>query len=177
MKKVILKAKVSDLEGVQAKLEQLTGEFLMPIWVHDRVFVPRNYESRKNWPRLMMRTEMRAVDLPPRYVLVLKRHIEGTDVDFINETTVINYEEMAKIIMQLGFTQRKEIAKQRQEMDWDDVVVRIDQVEGNYYIKLETELREGESAGALQKVLMERMKKLGVKEEEIVDEPYFEILS
>lgn len=176
MKKVILKARIRNLEEFEQKLEAVTASLSMPVWVHDRVFVPRNYEARKNWPRLILRTEMRATDRPPRYLLVMKRHIEDSDVDFVNEVEYFEYEEMAEIVLQMGFGMVKELGRQRQEVKWDEILVRVDRIAGENFVKLEAELLPVEKVGDVQKLLLERMKKLGVKREEILDEPYFEIL-
>ena len=43
------------------------------------------YKRGMNLPRLVMRTEMKAVDEPPKYSLILKRHIEDSGVDIIEK--------------------------------------------------------------------------------------------
>ena len=75
MKKVIVKTKVKSREDYEKRLDDMGLEFGPVFWQHDRVFVPRSYRRGAGFPRLVMRTEMKAVDRPAKYSLVLKRHI------------------------------------------------------------------------------------------------------
>ena len=63
-----------------------------------------------------MRTEMHAVDEPPKYILSLRRHIEDSGVDIIEDTSIVDYEGMVRTILQLGFKQFGEVSRRREEI-------------------------------------------------------------
>jgi len=93
MRKVILKVKLSSRDKFEQKLSDIDLDFSGVYWQHDRIYVPRDYKKNSNYPRLIMRTEMRAVDKPPKYTLILRRHIEDSGVDIVEETPVTDYEK------------------------------------------------------------------------------------
>ena len=88
MKKVILKCKLTSRDKFEEKLSDIDLDFSAIYWQHDRVYVPRGYKRGMNLPRLIMRTEMKAVDKPPKYSLILRRHIEDSGVDVVEETSI-----------------------------------------------------------------------------------------
>ena len=153
MKKVVVKVKLSGLEAFEAKLDGLGMEFGPIYWQHDRVFVPRNYRRGVGYPRLVMRTEMKAVDRPAKYSLILKRHIEDANVEVVHETVVKDYTEAANIILQLGFRQEAEVSRRRQEIKMEEgTMMYLDRVEkmAGYFVKIEAQLESAESAKALR---------------------------
>ena len=92
MRKVIIKAKLSSRDRFEDKLSDIDLDFSPIYWQHDRIYIPRDYKRNSNYPRLIMRTEIRSVDKPPKYSLILKRHIEDSGVDVVEETTIKDYE-------------------------------------------------------------------------------------
>ena len=86
MKKVILKCKLQNRDSFEDKLSEIDLDFGAIYWQHDRIYVPRSYKPNSNFPRLVMRTEMKAVDEPAEYYFILKRHIEDSGVDIVEET-------------------------------------------------------------------------------------------
>ena len=79
MKKIIVKVHLGkSREAFEQKLSDIEFDFSPVYWQHDRVYVPRGYKRGENYPRMIMRTEMKAVDRPPRYFIILKRHIEDS---------------------------------------------------------------------------------------------------
>lgn len=119
MKKSILKLHSNQLAPLEQSLEEAGAILNKYIWIHDRIFIPRDFEIGKNWPRLILRTEIHATDRPPRFALILKRHIEDSGIDIVNDTEVISYEDAAGIILQLGFTPTREVVRRRQLINWD----------------------------------------------------------
>ena len=103
MKKVIVKMKLKSREEFENTLTSLGMDFSPIFWQHDRVYVPRNYRRGAGFPRMIMRTEMKAVDRPPKYSLILKRHLEDSNIEIVDETVVKDYTEAANIVLQLGF--------------------------------------------------------------------------
>ena len=177
MKKVVVKMKLNSREAFEKKLDKMGMEFAPVLWQHDRVFVPRNYRRGGGYPRLIMRTEMKAVDKPAKYSLILKRHIEDANVEIFDETKVADYTEAANIILQLGFRPEAEISRRRQEIKMSDgVVLYLDKVEGlaGYYAKIEAELKENESSSALRVEMIKTFENLDQKNEVI--QTYSELL-
>ena len=98
MKRSIVKMKLNSRSDFIATLGEINLEFSEPYWQHDRIYVPRNYKPHANFPRLIMRTEMRSVDKPAKYYFILKRHIEDSGVDIVEETIIKDYENIVRII-------------------------------------------------------------------------------
>lgn len=177
MKKVVVKMKLNGREAFEKKLDEMGMEFAPIFWQHDRVFVPRGYRRGGGYPRLIMRTEMRAVDKPAKYSLILKRHIEDANVEVFDETKVADYTEAANIIMQLGFKPEAEVSRRRQEIKMGDgTTLYLDKVEGlsGFYAKIEAELEDKESAGSLRAEIIKTFESLDQKNEII--QTYSELL-
>lgn len=166
MKKVIVKCKVASREKFEKKLSDIEMEFSPVYWQHDRVYVPKGYKRGINLPRLIMRTEMKAVDKPAKYVLLLKRHIEDSGIDISEETLIKDYSEMVNIILQLGFKPQKEVSRRRQEIKMgENTWLFLDNVDGTngYYVKLETKLEEGDSVEEVKDDLIKTLAVFGEK--------------
>ena len=175
MKKVIIKTKLKNHEEFEKKLEDIEFEFSPIIWQHDRVYLPKGFKHGMNYPRIIMRTEMKAVDKPAKYKMILKRHIEDSGADVVDETEVKDYAEGVNIIHQLGFKKINEVSRKRQEIDMGDgTFLYMDNVENvpGYYGKIETKIEEKESVNEVFDDLKKTMKVLGA--DEIVEKAYFE---
>jgi len=175
MKKVIIKAKLANRNKFVEKLSDIEMNFSPIYYQHDRVYVPRGYRRAKNLPRLIMRTEMTDVNKSAKYKLVLKRHIEDSGIDYVEETQVKDYAEMANIVMQLGFKLEKEVSKRRQKiLMGDDTVMYLDNVDGTNgsYVKLETKLLETDSVESVKEDLTKTLAVLG--EKNLIESAYFE---
>lgn len=178
MKQVILKVKLKDPDGFEKKLSDIDYDFSPIYWQHDRVYVPRGFKHATNLPRLTMRTEMRSIDEPAHYYLMLRRHIEDSGVDIVEKTTITDYENMVNIILQLGFKPIGEAARRRQEIDMGDgTYIYLDRVDGEEentaYAKIESILKDGESADEAHEDLKKTFATFG--ETDIVDMFYGEI--
>ena len=176
MKKVILKAKLSSRDKFENKLTEIDLDFSPIYWQHDRVYVPRGYKKDMNLPRLIMRTDMKAVDKPAKYSLILKRHIEDSGVDIVEETPIKNYEEMVNIILQLGFKPVAEVSRRRQSLDMGEGTdIHLDKIENKpgYYAKIESELGAEDSVIEAKIDLEKTFQTLG--ETNFVETPYAEL--
>lgn len=176
MKKVIVKCKVRDRDRLEKNLEDIGLEFSPVYWQHDRVYVPRGYKGRSNFPRLVMRTEMHAVDEPPKYVLSLRRHIEDSGVDIIEDTAIIDYEGMVNVILQLGFKQFGEVSRRREEIKMsENTMLYLDTLDEDdtIYAKIESVLGDRESAIVVKTELASTMRSFG--ETDVVESAYFEL--
>ena len=149
MKKVILKCKLANRDNFEDKLNEIDLDFSAMYWQHDRVYVPRGYKRSMNLPRLVMRTEMKAVDEPPKYSLILKRHIEDSGVDIVETTPVEDYANTVNIILQLGFKPAAEVSRRRQElMMGPGTKIYLDEIDGRpgeSYAKIESDLTTTDS--------------------------------
>ncbi len=177
MKKLIVKSQLRDREALDQQLANIGMELSPVIWQHERVYLPHDYRPAMNYPRLVMRTEVRATNQPAIYSMYLKRHIEDSGVDWLNYTEVKDYTEASGMIHQLGFRKVAEVSRQRQELWLDDkMVIYVDKVEGldNYYIKLEAELMEGESVDMLRRDLFGILQMLG--QETFIMQAYFDLM-
>ena len=176
MRKVIVKAKLRNRDEFEKKLSDIDLDFSPVYWQHDRIYVPRNYKPKSNFPRLIMRTEMRAVDKPAKYIFILKRHIEDSGIDIAEETIVKDYETMVKIILQLGMKPIAEVSRRRQHIKMGEGnSIYIDNIEGKpgYFAKIESELTPNDTVYEAKNDLKKTFETLG--EANFVDSAYFEI--
>ena len=176
MRKVIVKAKLSSRERFENKLSEIDLDFSPIYWQHDRIYVPRDYKKNSNYPRLTMRTEMISVDKPPKYSLILKRHIEDSGIDIAEETVVKDYESAVAMILQLGFKPSAEISRRRQELHMGEgTVIYLDKIETlpGYYAKIESEISPNDSVQEAKQDLEKTFQTLG--ESNFINEPYSEI--
>ena len=176
MKKVILKCKLKNRDDFEDKLSAIDLDFSAIYWQHDRVYVPKNYKPHSNFPRLIMRTEMKSVDKPAKYYFILKRHIEDSGVDIVETTIVQDYEKLVNIILQLGFKLSKEVSRRRQDLKMvEGTLIYLDKVDGlaGYYAKIESDLTEQDSVAEALRDLEKTFQTLG--ESAFVDKAYFEL--
>lgn len=176
MKKVIVKCKLKNRDDFEQKLSDIDLDFSPIYWQHDRIYVPRNYKKNSNFPRLAMRTEMRAVDRPAKYFFILKRHIEDSGVDIVEETSVKDYEKMVNIILQLGFKPIAEVSRRRQDLKMGEGnYIYLDKIENlpGYYAKIESEMNPEDSVIEAKSDLEKTFRTLG--ESNFIDSAYFEI--
>ena len=177
MKKVILKCKLDNRDIFEDKLNEIDLDFGAMYWQHDRIYVPRGYKRGMNLPRLVMRTEMHAVDEPPKYSLILKRHIEDSGVDIVETTPVEDYANTVNIILQLGFKPAAEVSRRRQElMMGPGTKIYLDEIDGrpgDSYAKIESDLTTTDSILEAKEDLKKTFSTLG--EETIVENAYFEL--
>ena len=176
MKKVILKVKLSSRDKFEQKLSDINLDFSQIYWQHDRVYVPRDYKKNSNYPRLIMRTEMHSVDKPARYKLILRRHIEDSGIDIVEETAIKDYENTVNIILQLGFKPSAEISRRRQDIKMDDNnIIYLDKIENlpGYYAKIESTLNPNDSIAEARFDLERTFETLG--ESNFIDSPYAEL--
>ncbi len=177
MKKLIVKSQLIDRTMLDQQLASIGMEWSPVIWQHERIYLPHDYRPAMNFPRLVMRTEVRTTSQPAAYAMYLKRHIEDSGVDWINFTQVKDYTEASGIIHQLGFRKVAEVSRQRQEVWMDEkIVLYLDKVEGleNYYLKVESELRDDEPVDILRRDLFKILSTLG--QTTFTMQAYFDLL-
>lgn len=175
MKKVIVKCKLNSHDGFLKKFSDIELNFSPVYWQHDRIYVPRGYKKNMNYPRLIMRTEMKSVDKPAKYYFILKRHIEDSGVDIVEKTMVTDYGKLVNIILQLGFKPAAEVSRRREELDMgENTFIYLDKVDNlpGYYAKIESELSDKDSVQEAKDDLRKTFRTLG--ESNFVESTYFE---
>ncbi len=176
MKKVIIKCRLNNRDNFEDKLSEIDMDFGAVYWQHDRVYTPRGYQPRSNFPRLVMRTELKAIDEKPMYYLILRRHIEDSGIDIIEKTPVTDYATTVNIILQLGFRQAGEVSRRRQDLIMGEgTIMHLDELDGREeaYAKIETELHDGDSVTEVKNELKKTFETLD--ETTIVESAYFEL--
>ena len=179
MKTAVVKVKVKSKEELEDKMTEIDVEFEPMVWQHDRVYLPKGFKMGANMPRLIMRTEMKAIDRPARYELILKRHIEDSGIDIVDRTVVRDYVEAVNIIYQLGFEMRAEVSRRRQIMPIGEETRmcfdKVDRVPG-YYLKLETILGENDKISETMADLEKTLKVFGQDVKKQIEQPYFDLI-
>ena len=179
MKTVIVKVKLKNRDDFVKMLADIGMDFSEIFWQHDRVYAPRGYKKGNNYPIVKVRTEMKAVDKPARYAMVLRRHIDDSGIDVVNITAVKDYEETVNILHQLGFSKIGEVSRQRQELVMgDNVKVYLDKVEGlpGYWAKIESIMADGDEFEVVREDLVKTFEVLGQKRSEVEDKTYRELM-
>ncbi|MBQ6510676.1 CYTH domain-containing protein [Candidatus Saccharibacteria bacterium] len=178
MKKVVVKYKLKNHDDFETKMNEVDVDFGSMYWQHDRIYVPKNYKPGANFPRLVMRTEMKAIDRPARYELILKRHIVDSGADIVDATVVRDYVEAVNIIQQLGFKQLAEVSKKRRSSSIGETMIYLDSVDGvpGYYIKMEAPIKENDKIDSLRTDLVETLESIDDQNTR-VEEPYFVTLN
>lgn len=177
MKKVIVKCKLKNRDEFEKKLSEIDMDFSPMYWRHERIYVPRNYRKRSSFPRLVLRTEMKAVDRPAKYEFELRRHIEDSGVDIIDTTIIRDYSEAANIILQLGFEAQNEVSSRRQELVLGKgTKLFLDKVDGvaGYYAKIEAELGENDKVEEVRNEILSTLNQFGQDPSTVVEDTYSE---
>lgn len=177
MKKVIVKCKLKNHDDFEKKLSEIDMDFTPMYWLHERVYVPRNYQKKSSFPRLILRTEMHAVDRPAKYELQLRRHIEDSGIDIVDTTIIRDYQEAANIILQLGFEAQNEVSSRRQELALGKgTKLFMDKVDGvaGYYAKIEAEIGDDDKAEEVRREIISTFEQFGQDVSTIIEDTYSE---
>ena len=177
MRKVVLKVRLKNRDKFEEKLDRAGIELGQVIWGHDRVYLPRGYKRGGNYPRFILRTEMKAVDRPAKYYLIQKRHIEDANIEVVHQTEVKDYLEAVGMMREMGFSLAGEVSRKRQgaklsggEMLYVD---NIDNNTGNY-AKIEARVLEMEKVEAVRRKVLDIYYRL--EEDRFLYQTYLELL-
>ena len=177
MKKLILKYQLESRDQFEDCLSAEGFDFDAMYWQHDRVYVPRGYKENSNYPRLIMRTTLHAVDEPAEYSLILRRHIEDSGIDLVETTPVTDYINTVNIILQLGFRLAKEVSRRRETIELSDGTIIhldvIDNLPGATYAKIERPLTD--ASVEKQREALERVATALIDQPRQVKQPYSEL--
>lgn len=163
MKKLIVKSLLKDRAEFEKRAIGVGLQFTPKYWQHERVYLPHDYQPKMNYPRMVLKTEMREADKTV-YIMELKRHLEQNGVDVVEATTVGDYTAATAIVQQLGFQKVAELARSRWEAVLaNGVTVYLDEIEGmdGTFLKMEVMLEDESTAEEMRKELFEILKLLG----------------
>ena len=176
MKKAILKCKLENPDDFKRKLSDIEFNFSDTYWHHDRIYVPKNYQPKSNFPRLIMRTETKPKDTQPQFYLILKRHVEDSGLDITETTITDEYEKMVNIVFQLGFKFAAEISCHRQSLVvGEGTCIHLDKIDSlpGYYAKIESDITTPDSVTEAHLDIEKTFRTLG--ESNFIKSAYFEI--
>ncbi len=148
MKKLSIKLKLADPASVLANLNlggQLLGEEYAQF---DRVFLPRNwqqhYQEMEQAPHLIIRTT--TANNQNSHMMIMKRIISD-EVVYYYQTQIMDYNQTAHIINNMGYELYNEISKKRRKMVSGSIVAYLDKISGidGWFFKIEKNLKEHES--------------------------------
>jgi len=173
MREIEIKARVSGLDGVIAKLVARGTEVSEPVEQHDRVYglpgVPGASENSEPWLRIRTETKQ---DEKTSY-LTLKKSVTNQLDSIEHETIVDNEEEVEHIIEQLGFVPYSDLTKTRRKAHVGDIELCLDIVEplGSF---IEAEKLTGDDADyeAVVEELWSILEPLGVSRADTVTDGY-----
>lgn len=179
MKRVTVKVKVDDLAEFEKRMREIDLEFEPTLYQHDRIYVPRGFKRGMNLPRLIMRTEMRSVDEPAKYKLILKRHIEDSGIEITDRSEVKDYAEIVNMLHQLGFVLASEVSRRRKRIVLGETSrIYLDKVDNlpGHYVKIETALDDNEKVAEVMEDLQRTMRLFHLSKKKISQESYFEMI-
>lgn len=180
MRRIILKSQLNNRFGLLQRLADINLEFSDVYFLHDRVYVPKNYRPSSNFPHLSLRTVVKKPNHPADYFLIFHRHLKDSEIDLIETSPLKDYTSMANIISQLGFTLKAEIDRQRRELILGEAVrMYTDFVEGldAEYLKIESDLTELDDPVSVRNDLADTLITLDQHPDDIVKAPYITLLS
>lgn len=167
MKKVSIKVKLEHSIQAIKPLKDANKTFGESYSQFDRVFLPRSYDktygSVENSPRLVIRTE--TIDKKPVHLMIFKRPVDK-DIQFVFQTQVMDYNQTAHIINNMGYELYAEVPKMRRRLVAGSVKFYLDEIDGyGTFLKLEQTLEENEKSDVVG--LWEILETLEIKEIEV----------
>jgi adenylate cyclase class 2 len=169
MREIEIKAKVSNKQALIDKITQSGIQLSDPIKQHDVVYGQKDVADNAPgsiWLRI--RTEN-----DTKIIFTLKQSHQGGLDSIEHETEVSDSEELASIILRLGFTLYSDLIKTRQKAKFNDIEICVDDVEGlGVFIEAEQLANEDADGELIAKNLWSELEKFGVDRSDEVFEGY-----
>lgn len=145
MRKISIKVQLENyseiLKVLHASGKKLTDEYRQ----FDRVFVPRGHEQfypdQSLIPQLLIRTS--TVDKQDSHMMILKRPVTPY-LTYFFQTQVMDYNQTAHIINNMGYELLAEVSKIRRKIVIGSIILYLDRIDDQYYLKIEKNLRNDE---------------------------------
>ncbi len=158
-----VKARISDINSVKNKLEQMGCDFSEPLVQHDYIYNLKNIDidMRHKTPVLRVRKQNE------KTIFTVKQDRKG-ELDCIEkEIEVDNGAILQEIFIMLGYTKTVEVEKSRLKTKYNDYEICLDEVKGLGAF-IEVEKLSSEYGDAVQKELFDFLQKIGIKSEDRV---------
>ena len=130
MREIEIKARVSDLTAIRAKLSEMGVVVAEPVTQHDVVWGAPGVagDSDNTSPWLRIRSETKGGKT--RHIFTLKRSVTNQLDSIEHETEVSEPDQMRSIIDELGYVLYSDLTKTRQKAQMGDIEICLDTVDG-----------------------------------------------
>lgn len=169
-----MKVRVSNLDQVKVRLEELGCKLSAPIEQHDVIYsLAENAEQE--WE------EAKAGDIVVRIrrqgdtaEFNLKKQMTSGELDNLEyETEINNPDDMHKILLELGYVPQVEVKKVRRKCKLENYEVCLDEVEElGSFVEIEELAPDNVDAGEIQEKLTRVLESLGLSREDLETRGY-----
>lgn len=146
MRKMSIKLELDGVSEILKAMHDSGKSFSDEYQQFDRVFVPRGHEQfypdRSLIPQLLIRTN--TIGKQISHLMILKRPVTP-NLTYFFQTQVMDYNQTAHIINNMGYELLAEVAKTRRKLVIGSIVIYLDRVNEQYYLKIEKNLRNDEA--------------------------------
>jgi adenylate cyclase class 2 len=169
MREIEIKAKVSNKQSLIDRIIQAGIQLSDPIKQHDVVYGQKDVADNAPgsiWLRIRTENDTKTI-------FTLKQAHQGGLDSIEHETEVSDPEELASIILRLGFTLFSDLTKTRQKAKFNYIEICVDDVEGlGVFIEAEQLANEDADGELIAKNLWNELEKFGVDRSDEVFEGY-----
>jgi len=169
-KEIEVKARVSDLEVLAKKLENMGVVLSEPIIQNDQTFIDESYGSYDKFQP--GRNILRIRENNGKFIFTIKQS-QSNELDSIErETEIAEPEEFREALLLMGYKPAVEIHKVRRKAKYKDYEICLDEVkELGSFVEVE-KITDEKNADEVQNKLFEFLESLGVKREDRVTNGY-----
>lgn len=159
MREVEVKARIKDLEALEAQLKRLSITLGQPVLQDDAIY----FDGDKDFNDYQNCNFVRIRRTDNGAYLTLKRSIEDELDSLEHETIVENPEESEKIVKELGLKFGVRVIKHRRQFKMGDITGCIDAVEGlGDFIELEKLVGDDQNLDDVRIELRKKLVELGI---------------
>ncbi len=147
MKKLSIKLKLESSVTALANMKLGGKVFGKEYSQFDRVFLPRDYKKHYKTidqvPHLIIRTN--SIGGQMSHLMILKRIVDQNLVHYY-QTQIMDYNQTAHIVNNMGYELHTEVAKKRRKMVAGSIVAYLDYIDKyGWFFKIEKNLKEHET--------------------------------
>jgi len=169
-KEIEVKARVSDLEVLAKKLENMGVILSEPIIQNDQTFIDESYGSYDKFQP--GRNILRIRENNGKFIFTIKQS-QSNELDSIErETEITEPEEFKEALFLMGYKPAVEIYKVRRKAKYNGYEICLDEVKGlGSFVEVE-KITDNENTDEIQNELFGFLESLGVKREDRVTNGY-----
>ena len=169
-KEIEVKARVSDLEVLAKKLENMGVVLSEPIIQNDQTFIDESYGSYDKFQP--GRNILRIRENNGKFIFTIKQSLSNELNSIERETEIAEPEEFREALLLMGYKPAVEIHKVRRKAKYKDYEICLDEVKGlGSFVEVE-KITDEKNADEVQNKLFEFLESLGVKREDRVTNGY-----